>query len=159
MMFRLTRLRIVCLLALLASFPVMAGAQEKPDQLRTMSHDELSIVKVLNAQESAWNRGDIEGFATGYKNSPDTIFIGSQVSHGYAQMLNDYKRNYPNREAMGTLAFSELEAHLLDEHFAVVIGRYHVDRSKKAGGNAEGTFSLVFEKTDAGWKIVVDHTT
>ena len=62
------------------------------------------------------------------------------MSHGYAQMLNDYKRNYPNRDAMGTLAFSDLEAHVLDEHFAIVIGKYHLDRSKKAGGKCGGDF-------------------
>ncbi len=159
MTFRLKLLRILCLLALLAPISAPAFAQDKPDQLRTMTHDELSIIKVLNAQENAWNRGDIDAFASGYKNSPDTIFIGSQVSHGYAQMLNDYKHNYPSRDIMGTLAFSDLEAHVLDERFAIVIGHYHLDRSKKAGGNADGIFSLVFEKTDAGWKIVVDHTT
>ena len=47
----------------------------------------------------------------------------------------------------------------LDEHYAVVLGHYHLDRSKKGGGNADGFFSLVLEKTDAGWKIIVDHTT
>ena len=51
------------------------------------------------------------------------------------------------------------EVHPLDENFAVVIGRYRLERSKKDGGNVEGLFSLVVEKTDNGWKIVVDHTT
>ena len=136
-----------------------ARAQAAQDQLRTLSHDELAIVKVLNAHEAAWNRGDIDSFATGYKNSDDIIFIGSHVSHGYAQMLSDYKRNYPSKDAMGTLSFSDLEPHLLDEKYAVVIGHYHLDRSKKAGGNADGNFSLDLEKTEAGWKIIGDHTT
>ena len=138
---------------------VSGQAQDRADQLRTFSHDELNIIKVLNAQEAAWNRGDLNSFATGYKNSPETLFIGRQISRGYDQMLADYKGNYPNKEAMGTLSFSDLEPHMLDEHFAVVIGKYHLDRSKKAGGPADGIFSLIFEKTDKGWKIVVDHTT
>ena len=37
--------------------------------------------------------------------------------------------------------------------------KYHLDRSKKEGGPADGMFSLVLEKTDQGWKIVLDHTT
>jgi ketosteroid isomerase-like protein len=49
--------------------------------------------------------------------------------------------------------------HPLDERFAVVIGKYHLERGKKEGGNADGIFSLVLEKTDKGWKIIVDHTT
>jgi ketosteroid isomerase-like protein len=60
---------------------------------------------------------------------------------------------------MGTLTFSELEVHPMNEKFAVCIGKYHLDRAKKLGGATEGIFSLVLEKTDQGWKIVVDHTT
>ena len=141
------------LIAVMAAVPVGLKGQ-----LKVASPTELGVVKVLVAQEAAWNRGDIEGFATGYKNSPDVLFIGSHVSHGHDDLLSDYRKNYPNREAMGTLGFSELEVRPLDEQFAVVIGKYHLERSKKAGGNADGIFSLVFEKTDVGWKIVVDHT-
>ena len=137
-----------------------AQAADRPlDQLRTLSRDELDIVKVLTVQERDWNRGDLDAFAAGYKNSPDIIFVGRQVSHGYDQMLADYKGNYPNREAMGTLTFGDLDPHILDEHYGIVVGHYHLDRSKKAGGSADGIFSLVLEKTSRGWKIIVDHTT
>jgi ketosteroid isomerase-like protein len=155
--------RFACLLLLLPLTGMSIAAAQKPaaptDQLRTLSPDELGVVKVLTRQEDAWNRGDLDGFATGYKNSPDILFVGRQISRGYDQMLADYKHNYPNKDAMGTLSFSELEPHILDEHFAIVLGHYRLDRSKKAGGNAEGVFSLVLEKTRDGWKIIVDHTT
>jgi ketosteroid isomerase-like protein len=155
------------LVSLLSPISLYSQNSNKPDlpvdtqldQLRTLSRDELDVVKVLTAQERAWNRGDIDAFLSAYKNSPDLVFIGRQVSKGFAQLQTDYKHNYPNKDAMGTLSFSELEPHLLDERFAFVIGHYRVDRSKKAGGPAEGIFSLVFEKTDKGWKIIVDHTT
>jgi uncharacterized protein (TIGR02246 family) len=138
---------------------VWAQAPDKPaDQLRTLSRDELDVVKVVTQQERAWNDGDLDAFARGYKNAPDVIFIGEHVSKGFADMLNDYKKNYPNKDAMGTLTYSELEPRILDEHYAVLVGKYRLDRSKKLGGPAEGFFSLVFEKTDKGWKIVVDHT-
>ena len=147
---------------LLLALPTRLHAQQlpdKPDQLHTLSADELGVIKVLTMQERAWNKGDLEAYASGYKNSPDTLFIGRQVSRGYDNMLADYKGNYPNKEAMGQLAFSDLEPHLLDEHFAVVVGKYHLTRGKKAGGDADGIFSLVFQKTEAGWKIILDHTT
>ncbi len=130
-----------------------------PDQLRTLSREELDVIKVLTAQERDWNRGDLDGYAKGYKDSPDILFVGHQISRGYQQMLLDYHGNYPTREAMGTLSFSELEPHVLDDHFVVVLGKYHLDRSKKVGGPADGVFSLVMEKTEKGWKIIVDHTT
>jgi len=146
-------------LSFVLSLLLAAAVTPSHAQLKVASPQELGVIKVLLAQERSWNEGNIEAFATGYKNSPDTLFIGSHISRGYDQMVLEYKKNYPNKEAMGTLGFSELEVHPLDDKFAVVLGHYHLDRSKKAGGNADGVFSLVFEKTDAGWKIVVDHTT
>jgi ketosteroid isomerase-like protein len=120
---------------------------------------QLDVIKVLLAQEAAWNRGDIEAFSESYKNSPETLFITNTVNRGFAGMVDAYKRDYPNKAVMGTLGFAELEVHPLDDRFAVVIGKYHLERGKKEGGNADGIFSLVLEKTDKGWKIIVDHTT
>ena len=144
-------------LALFLCITFSANAQD--DQLKTASRQELDITKVLLAQEDAWNKGDLEGFIQGYKNSPDTLFVTHQVYRGVDGMLDAYRHNYPSRAAMGTLGFSELEVHPLDEKFAVVLGKYHLDRGKKDGGNADGIFSLIFEKTDQGWKIILDHTT
>jgi uncharacterized protein (TIGR02246 family) len=147
--------------AVLVGFLCVSGAlaQDKPDQLKTLSRAELDVVKVLTKQERAWNQGNLEEFASGYKKSAETVFIGEHVSRGFDQMLLEYKKNYPTKQAMGTLSFSDLDPKILDEHYAVVIGKYHLDRDKKSGGAADGVFSLVFEKTDEGWKIIVDHTT
>lgn len=133
------------------------AAEDNP--LHTATRTELDVVKVLLAQEKAWNAGDLEEYVKGYKNSPETIFMGRSISRGYAQILADYKRNYSTRASMGTLAFSELEVHSLSDSFAACLGKYHLDRPKKDGGPADGTFSVVMEKTPDGWKIVLDHTT
>jgi ketosteroid isomerase-like protein len=146
-------------ITLCLTFLAPAFLVAQPAPLHTATQQELDVVKVLLKQEAAWNKGDIDSFAEGYKDSPDTLFITKQISRGFSGMLAEYHQNYPNRAAMGTLAFSELEVHPLDEKFALCLGKYHLDRSKKDGGNAEGIFSLIFEKTADGWKIVVDHTT
>jgi uncharacterized protein (TIGR02246 family) len=151
-----SRLRTASL-GIVLLLPTILLAQDTP--LHTASQQELDVIKVLLKQEAAWNHGDLDTFAQGYKDSPDTLFITRQISRGYSGLLDAYKRDYPNKATMGTLTFSELEVHPLDESYAVVIGKYHLDRSKKDGGNAEGIFSLVFEKTDKGWKIIIDHTT
>jgi ketosteroid isomerase-like protein len=145
-------------LSLILLAPALLHAQA-PDPLHTASRQELDIIKVLIGQENAWNKGDLAAFASSFKDSPDTLFITHQVFRGFAGLVDEYKRDYPSRGAMGTLAYSDLEVHPLDENFAVVIGRYRLDRAKKDGGNVEGLFSLVVEKTDNGWKVVVDHTT
>ena len=136
-----------------------APAPEKPDQLRTLSRDELDVIKIITQQERAWNQGDFDAFARGFDDSPNTLFLAEHISHGFAEMLAGYKKNYPTREAMGQLTYSDLEPRIIDPHVAVVVGKYHLERSKKEGGSADGIFSDVFEKTDKGWKIVVNHTT
>jgi ketosteroid isomerase-like protein len=118
-----------------------------------------AIRAVLDKQVVDWNRGDMEAFASGYKNSPDILFMGSRISKGYDQMLEGYKKSFSNKEKMGILSFSELEVQPLDEHFATVTGHFHLERSAAGGGNAGGFFLLVMEKTPAGWKIVRDDTT
>lgn len=155
---KLCQAALLVLLTLSPALPSPDLRAQDP-QLHTASPTELGCIKVLLAQERAWNDGNLEEFAKSYKDSPDTIFISREISRGYAGLLESYRRDYPNRAAMGTLAFTDLEVHPLDERFAVAVGKYHLDRSKKAGGNAEGVFSLVMEKTREGWKIVVDHTT
>jgi len=158
-MIRLSTMASALVFALLLTPAAPAHAQDQPNPLHTATRAELDVVKVVLAQEKAWNDGDLEGYAKGYKDSPDTLFIGKQISRGYAQMLEDYKHNYPTKASMGTLGFSELEVHSLSDTFAICLGKYHLDRSKKEGGPADGLFSLVLEKTDQGWKIVLDHTT
>ena len=153
------RIRHAVLIAFLfavASISALAFAQ---GQLKTASQQELDVIKVLLKQEAAWNRGDIDAFAEGYKDSPDTLFINNLIQRGFAGMKADYHHNYPTKETMGQLTFSELEVHPIDEKVAVCVGKYKIERSKKNGGNAESIFSMVFEKTEAGWKIVVAHTT
>ena len=127
--------------------------------LHMASRAELDVIKILLAQEKAWNKGDIDGFMQGFKDSPSTLFIARQVSKGYNEISAEYKHDYPNRSSMGQLGYSELEVHSLSDKFAVCIGHYHLDRSKKDGGSADGLFSLVLEDTQDGWRIVVDHTT
>ena len=118
-----------------------------------------AILAVINQSAADWNRGDLDTFATSYKNSPDILFIGHKISRGYAQMLATYHSSYPTREKMGTLTFAQLEIQPLDAHFATVTGRFHLERTPAGGGSADGYFMLVVEDTASGWKIVRDDTT
>jgi ketosteroid isomerase-like protein len=137
------------ILALTLCLPLTAAAQANPAE---------AIFVVLNQSAADWNRGDLDAFASSYKNSPDILFIGRTVSHGYAQMLAHYKARYPTRDSMGTLSFTQLDVQPLDDSFATVTGHFHLERTTSGGGNADGFFLLVVEKTPAGWKIVRDDT-
>jgi ketosteroid isomerase-like protein len=119
---------------------------------------EQSIRRVLTDQAQAWNRGDIDGYMTGYDNSPETTFIGKTVQHGYQDVLRNYHERYPERENMGTLTFTDLTVKLLGGDYASVTGRFHLQRTAAGGGDTSGVFSLLFQRTRMGWKIVLDHT-
>src|SRR6185369_10347840 len=68
------------------------------------------IRKILAESESAWNRGDLAAFASYYEDSPETTYIGREVTRGGVQaILARYQRSYATAEARGTLTFSEIE--------------------------------------------------
>ena len=119
---------------------------------------ERAIRSVMENQQAAWNRGDIDAFMSGYEASESTTFVGATVTRGYQQVLENYHRRYPTKEKMGKLAFSEIQVMPLGANYASVIGKWHLDRQPGAGGNAGGIFTLLFRKTGAGWKIILDHT-
>lgn len=152
--------RLIVLLLLCSGLAAPLTAQGREgEQMKVLPQAELDVVKVLLTQERAWNDGDLEGFLKTYKDSPDLLIISGGIARGYAQMVTGYKHTYPDKAAMGKLTFSDLEPHLLDEHFAVVTGHFALDRPKNRGGNAAGVFSIVMEKTKDGWRVIIDHTT
>jgi uncharacterized protein (TIGR02246 family) len=143
-------LRFLALIVFVIPFVVFA---------QSTTPESREIRAVLDKQVADWNRGDMEAFVTGYKNSPDILFIGSSISRGYSQMVETYRKNYGTKEKMGTLSFSQVEVQPLDERFATVTGHFHLERTAAGGGNADGHYLLVFEKTPDGWKVVRDDTT
>ncbi len=131
-------------------------ASSWPARAQDAAQDQIK--QVLQAQESDWNRGDVEAFMHGYKDSPDTTFIGKSVEHGYRAILQRYKAAYTSQAIMGKLDFSGLDVRMLGSRYAVATGKFHLARSAAGGGDTSGLFSLVFEKTPEGWRIIVDHT-
>ncbi len=112
--------------------------------------------RVLEEQAAAWNRGDLEAFVAGYWKSDLLTFSGSGgVTRGWNGLLQRYQRTYPDRTAMGTLSFSDLEITLLAPDAALVLGRWRLDREHDTPG---GSFSLVMRRFAEGWRVVHDHT-
>jgi uncharacterized protein (TIGR02246 family) len=117
------------------------------------------IRAMLTHSEAAWNRGDLAAFAADYDDSPETTFIGRDITHGGVHAILDrYRRGYPTPEAMGTLTYSEIAVRLLGKGYALANGRYSLKRTQAGGGDAAGRFTLVLRKTKAGWKIIHDHS-
>lgn len=120
---------------------------------------EEEIRGVLDRQVGAWNKGDVNTFMDGYLNSDTLTFLGSSgIVRGWQPTMDRYKRVYSTTEKMGRLTFSELEFRTLGSDHALVLGKFSLERTDAGGGNASGRFSLVFQKTAQGWKIIHDHT-
>jgi len=117
------------------------------------------IEKVLKDSEVAWNRGDLVSFVSYYQDSPDTTFIGREVVRGGVDaILARYRRAYPTPKIMGILTFSEIEVRPLARGVALATGKFALQRSTDAGGDASGRFTLILKRTPQGWKIIHDHT-
>ena len=135
---------------------ILSATTASVAQSRQDTKSIAAVRAVLDAQAVAWNRGDLETYMDGYARSADTVFVsGDRVTRGWQTVLERYKKAYDSREKMGVLTFSDVEITLLSKDAAVVLGRWHLRRSKD---EPHGRFTLLFRKTKAGWKIVHDHT-
>jgi uncharacterized protein (TIGR02246 family) len=136
-----------------------ASAQTRGAQLYTASREQLDVTKIVLAQENAWNKGDLETYLSYYKDAPDTEAILNGPVRGFDAIRNAMRQSFPNRDAMGSLEQSSVEVRELGPDHALAIGHYKLIRSRKNGGEAEGNFTEIFEKTEAGWKLVFSENT
>lgn len=147
------KIPLACFLAVYAltgAAAVARGEQQKNAGAIT------EIRAVLHAQQDAWNRGDIDGFMSGYARSGLTTFVSEDaVRRGWETVRARYLKKYSDRAKMGLLTFSDLEIMPLDSDSAVVLGRWKL---KRAQDRPHGRFTLIFRKTADGWRIVHDHT-
>jgi ketosteroid isomerase-like protein len=118
--------------------------------------DETLIRKTLTSQEVAWNEGNFEGYMQGYWQNDSLMFIGKGgITYGWEQTLVNYKKKYPDTTAMGKLHFELIEIKKLSANYFFVTGKWHL---KRAIGNLDGVFTLLFRKIKSKWVIVRDHS-
>jgi len=152
-------MRTLRLIALAAALSPLAGFAQSPDQLYTATQQQLDVAKALLAQQAAWNHGNLESYLNFYKDAPDTQAVLAGPVRGMQSIRNAYSINFPRAETMGTLDESEVDVRALGSDHALATGHYHLTRTKKGGGDADGSFVDIFEKTPTGWKIIFSETT
>ncbi len=142
----------MCIVTVLAGAALTLAAADAPNS----DGDAGEILAVLEAQASAWNRGDIDAYMNGYARGDATEFVGGDtLTRGWQTVRDRYAQKYDNREKMGTLTFSEIDVKQLSGDAALVSGRWHLDRNED---QPHGRFTLVFRKLPEGWRIVHDHS-
>lgn len=140
------KLVVICLLLV---FSFSSNAQDT-----AFEKDRNAILKVLKAQEEAWNNYDIEAFMEGYWKSDELTFYGSGgVIKGWQATLERYRKSYPSKEHFGTLKFNFNEIAPIAEESYYVMGEYHLTRSV---GDTNGIFMLVLKRINGEWKVIAD---
>ena len=139
------------ILVLLAIFAGELSAQ------KISQKDWKPIEEMLKQQETAWNRGDIDGFMEPYWKSDSLRFIGKKgITYGWQNTLQNYQKSYPDPETMGKLAFTILHTEQLSPTVITMTGKWSLARTKQE--NLSGYFSLLWKKLKGKWQIVSDHS-
>ena len=124
--------------------------------LFSQNKDLQKIERILQQQAVDWNNGDIDAFMKAYWKSEKLQFGGaSGLTFGWQQTLDNYKKGYPNKEAMGKLTFTLKVKEKLSRKTAMIVGKWELEREKD---NPNGHFMLLWKKIKGKWLIVADHT-
>jgi ketosteroid isomerase-like protein len=146
--------------ALMLTLSACNSAPGPVSSVSPMNNDpqiEHEVRAIMDAQQAAWNRGDIESFMDGYDRADTTTFVsGDQLIRGWQTVLDRYKKQYSSREQMGTLSFAELTIKSIGVDLALADGRWQLTRANDA---PHGRFTLLFKRTNSKWRIIHDTTT
>ena len=117
---------------------------------------EKEIRAMLMEQTQSWNKGDLEAFMQPYWKSDSLMFVGkSGVVWGWQPTLDNYKKGYPNRDAMGQLSFDIILVKELSKDYYHVTGKWML---KRTIGDLSGHYTLLLRRMGGQWKIVYDHS-
>jgi ketosteroid isomerase-like protein len=153
----MSRKYLLTFASLVAVAAVVFGYQRRAPRSEKEDANATAVRAVMDAQVAAWNRGDVAGYMEGYAKEDATTFVsGDTVTRGWRTVLERYKSRYDSREKMGALAFTELELKPLSEFYFMATGRWRL--TLQNGDTPHGRFTLIFRRTNAGWRIVHDHT-
>jgi peptidoglycan/xylan/chitin deacetylase (PgdA/CDA1 family)/ketosteroid isomerase-like protein len=143
------------------------GLWDRGWQVRNEAQAKDEAAALLAGQAEAWSAGDLEAFCSVY--ADDALYVSpSGTTRGRAAILEQYRRRYPDRDAMGTLTLEVLDARTGDgvevtPHGDAVPGRVHsvsiVGRWRltfPGRDPAEGRTLVVLRRAGDGWQIVQD---
>ncbi len=151
---------ILLVLAFSIACGVLAGCgqQEQTRTLPDFETDRVRILQRMEAQEAAWNRGDLDGFMEAYWRSDSLLFVGSRgPTRGWQTTLDNYRKGYPSPAEMGQLTFGVQSLEPAGAQHALMLGSWQLDRSGDLDTLA-GWFSLVWQRLDGDWVIIRDHS-
>ena len=122
----------------------------------TFEADKLAIQQAMDNQAMCWSIGDLDGYMNGYWKSDSLRFMGKRgITKGWQTTLDNYKKSYPDKAAMGKLVFEVVSYEPLSPTQMFVTGKWTLLREKDTLG---GYYSLIWRKINGEWKVVFDHS-
>ncbi len=146
------------------------GSWDRILAVRRAQTARADVEALLKTQSEAWNRGDLDAFTSVY--AEDASFLTpSGLTRGRQQVLERYRRRYPDRAAMGTLTLEVIEVRPAQgveitaagdarpgRVFGVSVAAHwrlaYPDQPEKK--TAEGLTLLVLQRHGDSWQIVED---
>lgn len=117
--------------------------------------DQALVLAVQNASVEAWNRGDLPGHLAIYDESV-TCMTQTGPRPGIAPIAAAFGATYfKGDRPTPHLRMEQIVLRALGNDSALMTGRYVL----QGAGESEqsGWFTLIWRRTDSGWKVVHDH--
>lgn len=118
--------------------------------------DQPEIRAVLAQQETAWNKGDLDGFMSHYWNSDKLLFSSPrETTSGWPAVRERFRQSYPTPEKMGKLTYEIGKIARTGDDTAELAGRFRQNRPE---GPQTGRFYRHLRRIAGRWVVVRDFT-
>ena len=117
---------------------------------------EQEVVKALEGQIEAWNKGDLETAMTFYWNSPEMLWVSKGgVERGYQEVLEAFRADFTDSSNMGVYSYKPLHIEQVSPEAVYFVFRWRIvlDGKELMGGVS----SQLWKKKGGHWVVTSEH--
>jgi ketosteroid isomerase-like protein len=130
-------------------------ALETAPSAQPAAADAAGLPALLLATTDRWNAGDLEGFIAPYA-AGTTFMTPAGLIDREAMRKRYLARYFTGTRPDQQLRFEQLQVRPLGAEHALLTGRFVLTGGGKA--DQTGWFTLVWQRTGDGWRIIHDHS-
>ncbi|MDH7516391.1 MAG: nuclear transport factor 2 family protein [Bacteroidota bacterium] len=143
--------RLPIILPILMFIVVSCGSKTDEPLVRS------EVLSALDKTVEEWNSGRLEGYLGCYDKTDSLRFLSDgTLTEGWDAFGNRLRNAYSDVRSMGVMRCFDLDVDVLSPESASAFGRWMLSGDT---GRSWGFVTMIFRKTDNGWKIVHEHRT
>ena len=120
--------------------------------------DIKAINDLLLKMVEQWNAHDIDGYLSGYWDSPQLLVILQEEQfQGWQSVSSTYKTGFPDTNAMGTMQASRIQIKLVRSDLATAV-TWWMASYPNSKVHVVGNTTMNLQKFNEGWKVVLAHS-